>query len=705
MTNNVRNAVGVRWKANGIRNWIDVEIFYYHQPHLRPLAKRTITNFDRSRWADIDLTVGDGKVVLRLDDSPPLVCDTQPAWHHGNFFGFYQNYGTGFLADIQVEADGQKTNYDDLIRRWNRVMVYTTRFMMHKTNRRFPTPDDFTGSSIPVRRIDLAGEWRVGVPVLCSSQLTFEATIPRDGILHAGYGILPPFALSSATAEFRITALSGGKEERLASKTLCPANESVRAFRYHDSHISLKHYAGKTIRLRFEVERQGNGEPLVACWSEPVIGSPAKKKHDNVLLIMLDTLRADRVGVYGSERNLTPTIDGLAENGVTFLNTVVQAPWTLPSHASLFTGLYPSETGCDRSGETGNVLQEAYTTWAECFQRRGYHTAAFTTGVRIRGEYGFNQGFDLYQDVEYDMSYSLEALHERMRAWLDDRRDEPWFLFVHTYAVHFPYKHQQYVDYRSIPRNWEDIRQIDVDAYDGGVRYADEWVGVLMRELEHRGLSDSTLTVITSDHGEDLGERGMPRPARHGHALYDEQLLVPLILHHPARLAPRIDTGKKITQQVRLLDLMPTVLDLMGWEPPVLSHGESLIPLIQGGETLERFAFSEAMTYGVPQISVRTNQFKLIVVPSPNARLDKTPTGVPVPIPEPILLFDLKSDPGETVNIASERPGQLKQMKRLLEIIQEQTYPAVYFTEGAETREPPVLSPELMEELEAMGYR
>ena len=129
---------------------------------------------------------------------------------------------------------------------------------------------------------------------------------------------------------------------------------------------------------------------------------------------------------------------------------------------------------------------------AEIFQRQGYHTAAFTNGIRVRGELGFHQGFDRYADIEYDKAYSLETIHERLREFLDSHDDEPYFLFLHTYAVHFPYEHEQYLNYRVIPRSWDDQITIDNDAYDGGVRFADEWVWDLYTELEERGTLDST---------------------------------------------------------------------------------------------------------------------------------------------------------------------------------------------------------------------
>jgi len=694
----IDRALGVRWRVVNAQQKLEVQIFFYNRPELNPIIGRVLS-YDRPHWADIELAV-QGKVIqFRIDGQEVLAGDVPQEWQAGTFMGFYQGLGTGYFADLVLDTGGAPITYDELFDHWNEEMVHTTRKVLLES---FTVPDEFTSKEIPIRRVAIAGEWRTVVPVHCPSQLVFEIRVPGNAQLHVGYGILPPFAIASVTAEFQVLVFDKekGRESLLASRVMNPRASPVRDFRFHDFHLSLREYAGREVFLRFKVLRQGGDEPLVVCWSEPLLATVPVRKPMNVLFVMLDTLRADRVGVYGNPRGLTPHIDQLARNGAVFLNTIAQAPWTTPSHASLFTSLYPSETNCANAATQGNVLQEGYVTWAEYFQRQGYSTAAFTSGIQIRGAVGFHQGFDLYQDVEYDKAYSLETIYQRLSRWLDHHGNEPWFLFAHTYAVHFPYKHQQYVDYRALPRNWDDQIQIDRDTYDGGARFADEWVGVLVRELRERGLFEDTLIIIASDHGEDLGEREMPRPAQHGHALYDEQLKVPLILHYP----PKIPRGKTITKQVRLLDLLPTVLDLQGWPQTVASHGLSLLPLLRGEKEDERFAFSEGMTYGVAQVSVRTHTHKLIYMPDPNARLDDTPNKIPVPPREPVYLFDLTNDPEEKNNLAESQPEKRKELMRILEFIRQGSFKPEFFTEGSVIRELPQISPQLLEEMLNAGY-
>lgn len=694
----IDRALGVRWRVLNAKKQLEVQIFFYNRPELSPLIGRVFA-YDQPHWADIDLSV-QGKVIqFHIDGKEVLAGDIPQDWQAGTYMGFYQGMGIGYFAGLSLDTGGAPITYDDLFAHWNEEMVHTTRKVLLES---FTVPDEFTNKEIPIRRLSIAGEWRTIAPVLCPSQLVFEVSVPDNAQLHVSYGILPPFTIASVTAEFQVLVFDKekGQETLLASRALNPRAGGVNDFRYHDFHLSLREFAGRDVFLRFKVLRQGGDEPLVACWSEPVIAAAPTPKPMNVLFVMLDTLRADRVGVYGNPRGLTPHIDQLARNGSVFLNTIAQAPWTTPSHASLFTSLYPSETNCANAATKGNVLQEGYVTWAEYFQRNGYSTAAFTSGIQIRGAVGFHQGFDLYQDIEYDKAYSLETIYEHLRAWLDHHETEPWFLFAHTYAVHFPYKHQQYVDYRAIPRDWNDQIRIDRDTYDGGARFADEWVGILLRELKDRGLFDSTLVIIASDHGEELGEREMPQPAQHGHALYDEQLKVPLILHYP----PKIPRGKTVAKQVRLLDLLPTVLDLQGWPQPVATHGLSLLPLLRDEKEDERFAFSEGMTYGVVQVAVRTHTHKLILTPDPNARLDDTPNKIPVPPREPLYLFDIENDPGEKTNRAASQPEKVKELTRILDFIRQGSFKPEFFTEGTVVRELPQISPQLLEEMLNAGY-
>ncbi|MBN2325788.1 MAG: sulfatase [Candidatus Omnitrophica bacterium] len=693
-----KHAVGARWIAKKSKNILIAQIFKYDFPHVNSLVQRVFP-FDQSRWANIELAVEDNRASLKVDDNESFVSLLQPDWRIGDFWGFFQGQGTGYFTGIHVQTAEEDRRVDDLFDNWNQEIFNTSRKVVLDA---LQTPDDFVGNDIPIRRIMIADDWRSATPVLSPSELTYRTRVPENAVFHASYGILPAFSLSNATVEFEIIFRSSGQDHQAFSRRITPAGEPLNAFQYHDIHIPLDDYAGQEIDVVLRVNRIAGDDPFIGCWAEPTIGTRSpKKKRPNVLLILLDTLRADRVGVYGCDRGLTPNIDRLSEKGAAFLQTVAQAPWTTPSHASFFTGLYPSETDCDHTGTEGNILQEPYITWAEYLQREGYNTAAFTSGGAIRGYTNLTQGFDAYQDIVYDSAYGLETLYERFQRWQDAHAGEPWFVFLHTYAVHFPYEHEQYIGYRKIFRNWEDNRRYLHDVYDGGVRYADEWVGAVVRCLQERNLMDSTLIIVTSDHGEALGDRWMPRPANHGHTLYDELLLVPLIFHLPGH----IPAGRKIEKQVRLIDMLPTVLDLLGYKQPAFTHGLSLMPLMRGEkEKAERYAFSEGMTYGVAQNSIRTQNYKYIFVPDPETVLDTPPTGISVPAPPSNQLYDLANDPGEIENIAVNHPEKIQAMEVLINLHKKLVRPPSFFIEEAQFAAPAILPPQVVEELNKLGY-
>lgn len=696
MPNNIHNAAGVRWKASGRLNQLTVQIFHYHTPELAPLAEKTFP-LASGGWTGVTVNAGPGSVAAQVGGFERFGAAMPDAYYHGDHFGLYQGEGTGWFADIQAQSGETAFNLDELVSNWNGEMLNTARVVL---DRHFAKPAFAADRPVPYRRVSLAGEWRLVLPAVCPSELVYTIDVPPDGVLRGGFGILPPFALSNAKATVRVAAEAEGFAAELYMRTFQPAAEGVDWFRFHDFEAPLGAFAGKTARLKFTVESVEGNEPLVVCWSEPVLSSRSAPRRPNVLLYLVDTLRADRLGVYGNENGLSPAMDAFAREGTVFANVIAQAPWTLPSHASFFTGLYPNETGCANASNQGNVLQEGYVTLAEMMREMGYHTAAFTGAVQVRGEIGFHQGFDLYQDIDYNMSYSLEASHERFVRWMDARRDEPWFAFLHTYAVHNPYNHEQFKNYRMIPRSWDDWRRVHRDTYDGGVKFVDEWFARMVDELRARKLYDSTLIILTSDHGEDLGERWMPRPAHHGHALYDEQLRVPLVL----RLPEAVPGGERIENQVRLLDILPTAMEALGGETPPWIRGKSLFPLLRGEEEMERLALSEGLTYGVPRVSLHGSGYKWIHVTEPGKQLDPTPSRIPVPEPPVYQLFDLSEDPGETVNLAETLPEKNQEFVRLYELMKAEFYDPADFAGGAAPREAPEPSADLVEQLRTLGY-
>ena len=356
----------------------------------------------------------------------------------------------------------------------------------------------------------------------------------------------------------------------------------------------------------------------------------------NVVLISVDTLRADRLNAYGyGARPTSPHMDALAADGLLFEVHVAASPWTTPSHLSLLTGLTPTRHGV--VGSYGALMQglagdgrterlaEATSTLAEILAAHGWATGAFTGGVTLDPRIGFDQGFE---DYDTSMVKLDRGKVERVLEWIDDRRG-PFFLFWHTFEAHAPY-----LDGRFLPEvlpedrarkvaerlaeiagkpGWKPVgkgirtlqrhrafRQDVVEAlYDGGVAAFDFWLGEIVDGLRQRGLYDRTLIVLTSDHGEQLGEAGRPTTAWgktfynvHGHTVYEEMIRVPLIVKLPGQE----HRGQRITGTTASIDVMSTILDVLGLAVPAEAQGQTLRPLWEGGEWTGREALSEALS-------------------------------------------------------------------------------------------------------------
>ena len=291
----------------------------------------------------------------------------------------------------------------------------------------------------------------------------------------------------------------------------------------------------------------------------------------SVLLISIDTLRADRLGSYGYAGAATPVLDGLAARGLRFARAATTVPLTLPAHTSLMTGTFPSFNGVRDNGSF--YADDKLTTIAETLQARGYRTGAFVAAFVLDRRWGLAQGFDHFFDdfdlSRFEMSAGLDAAQrpgpeviDKTVAWLDDDRNRPFFAWVHLYDPHSPYAPPE--PYRSrFPATAQ-------GAYDGEVAATDAQVGRLLQHLEASGRLASTLVVVVGDHGESLGEHG---EQQHGFFVYDAAVRIPLIMAGPG--VP----SRVITEQVRIVDVMPTVLAALSLETPSDVQGVNLLPL------------------------------------------------------------------------------------------------------------------------------
>ena len=432
-----------------------------------------------------------------------------------------------------------------------------------------------------------------------------------------------------------------------------------------------------------------------------------------VLLLVVDALRADHVAAYGYARPTTPAIDALAKDAVLFRQAISQSTFTKTSVASLLTGRFPYEHGVywgsRREGPgriTSDVLAATETTLPEVLEAHGYLSAAWVQNTQLRSFMGFDQGFVAYHDQQGDIA----EIHDRFLDWVAGPAGrQSFFAYLHYIDLHDPYRPEppydtlfgdgsrayRDVDFAEWGRYLEEVRQgrrrvgpAEVAAlkalYDGQLRYVDEQIGRLLAALAERGLYEESLIVVTSDHGDAFLEHG---DISHSNDPYDEVLRVPLLIKLPGGRFG----GRVVPEQVRLTDVMPTVLDVLGLPVPEAVSGCSLVPLARGASPrIEarpdhcRIAIAEIAREGsYPIVAIRTGRQKYI-------HHEKHPDE----------LYDLEADPGETRNLAraggAQAGGELARLRRLaLEVVARR---------GEETGGRVLLDDQAIRELKALGY-
>jgi arylsulfatase A-like enzyme/Flp pilus assembly protein TadD len=395
--------------------------------------------------------------------------------------------------------------------------------------------------------------------------------------------------------------------------------------------------------------------------------APGEFRGANLLLVTIDTLRPDRLGAYGSTAGLTPHLDRLAEEGIVFEDVLAHVPLTLPSHTTLFTAKLPPRHGVHDNG-TFRVGAEQETL-ALRLKTRGYETAAFVGAFVLDARFGLDRGFDRYDDY-YGEKRSFASFTELERpaesvlapaaAWLEGARRGPWFAWIHLYDPHAPYEAPE--PFRS---------RYASDPYGAEVAYVDSALGAFLSRLGSRGLLEKTLVVVVADHGESLGEHG---EATHGTFAYNATLSVPWILSakglEPARFSPR----------VRLVDVAPTVLDLLGIDPPSAIDGGSLRAFLRAPAKYEPpDSYFEALN---PHLTRDWAPLRG-VVRGPYKFID-------LPIAE---LYDLAADPKEETNVISGRSALASELHSALESEIEGSAPLK-----------PSADEETMKRLESLGY-
>ena len=403
---------------------------------------------------------------------------------------------------------------------------------------------------------------------------------------------------------------------------------------------------------------------LGACKS----GSAPSPSRLNLLLVTIDTLRADRLGCYGYSQIETPNLDKVARQGVLFENAVAPAPLTAPSHASMMTGVYPTVHKVRNTG--GFVLSPSEPKLSKILQDQGWDTAAFIGSSVLKGRFGFNQGFAVYDD-EMPTSASGSAVAEPERRagevvdravkWLDAQSGKPFFLWVHVYDPHIPYDPPDPFreKYRDRP-------------YDGEIAYTDQQLGRLFDTVARKSRPENTLIAVLSDHGESFSEHG---EYTHGVFLYDTTLRIAFLM-----AGGPIPAGLRVKQQARTVDLLPTVLELMGGKAPPGTQGTSLAPAFRGKEVPTAYSYAETLfpkfNMGWAELrAMRTTRWKYIRAPKPE-------------------LYDLAQDPAETTNVIASHPSEARELEAQLKAV----------SGGGEKVAPAPMDPRTLQQLRSLGY-
>lgn len=336
----------------------------------------------------------------------------------------------------------------------------------------------------------------------------------------------------------------------------------------------------------------------------PVKGASFERKTPNVILISIDSLRADHLSCYGYGRKTSPAIDSLAGDGFLFKNAFSTTSWTLPAHRSLLTSTYPEENDVYSYMDP---LSDNHSTLAEILMRNGYTTAAFVSGPLLASSFGMNQGFVTYDDFTVRFKTAAEShekitsplLHTAISNWLKENSRKNFFLFLHYWDVHYDYNppapydtlfdtdykgnisRQNFIRNKQINKNMNprDLAHV-LSQYDGEIAFTDFYIGQLMQELKRMDLYNDSMIILTADHGDEFFEHGYKG---HMRTLYDEVLQVPLILKFPSSAG--FSGGKKLENLVSIVDVLPTVLGYLRISTPTHAKGRNLLNEINGGRT------------------------------------------------------------------------------------------------------------------------
>ncbi len=582
-----------------------------------------------------------------------------------------------------------------------------------------------TSYPAPAGRLKLGkqDEYREALYVHSPSSITYEVGVPQAGRLHLGMGV----AEKRKPVTFRVVAHPDGRE--LVLRTLSDPEQ------WEDAEVDLSAYAGQTLKLAFQTSAE---QPAtVGLWANPLLTTRGSKSRPNVLVYLVCSLRPDHTTLYGYQRDTTPFLRKLGASSVVFEDAHAQAPWTKGSVPSLLTSLHPYTLEIIQDADT---IPKGAVTMAERLRAAGYVTASFVTNPFAGRVSGLDRGFDYVMEYpvihrqrteEADRGTDSAALNRVVFPWLERHRDEPFFLYAHATDPHAPYRPAAEFEARfanpaetaQFNRDYarlRDQRQYGggatvspahcrakginpdvfirraIDRYDGEIAHNDRSLELLVDKLRQLGILEKTLLVVVSDHGEEFQEHGF---TAHGHSLYQELTHAVWVMSHP-KLLP---AARRLAEPVQLLDLMPTVLELVGVGAEGVLQGQSLLPLVRGlpfqrnGAVMaSRFAHPSARPTGfVPEY--RTGTFARIDADWKLIYRDQAEkAGL-----NRMELYDRRADRRETKNVAAQHPDVVARlMADVSQWIEGQKQVRKLLGPGGKA----TLDPQALERLRSLGY-
>ena len=557
--------------------------------------------------------------------------------------------------------------------------------------------------------LQVQGEHRPAIFAPAGTVFEWGVRLPEQPTLVLGAGTEPAdWTSGRSPVRFTVEVIPRGFHERretLFDETVDSRIDQTNR-RWHDVSVDLDKWAGRKVTLRFSTTVAAPDAPPYShsFWSEPQLrGETMERKSRNAVIHLIDTLRKDHLGCYGYDKDTSPTIDALAQRGALFENPVSQWPATKGSTASLLTGLYPIAHGVHMGGKVHRQAQ----TLAQALAAHGYLTFAVSDNHVITSERGFGRGCDRFYSMrdrhgsEIPSQTPAPLIVDTVRECLEAARGHPFFLYVHSVYPHghfwapAEFREKFTRDYHGIVDgdletyrdSQNDLTETDFEQihalYDAEIRYADALTEDILAALTSARVRDETLLVLTADHGEEFMDHG---GWGHCHTLFAELLNVPLIIEGLS-----LPSSRRIPETVRLIDVAPTVLDILGL-PGMNCHGESLLPLVRGEDEDWRVAVSEG---GVPDklgISIRGRRYKY--VRTQEVKVKAWTTGMR----DGEFLFDLADDPAEQNNLLESKPELVEQMKTNVTRYYDQY--RLWFGEPSGSK----LSEEEIRELKAVGY-